>query len=189
MPWGARWWMKCCNRAKLALPLGGTPNCQRTSSSLRNQSESLKGGLARSCLSLRDLRFALPRVAVSVSFSEGAIQFMALGRNAFQKVSSVNTNEVLPVFGERHPASPRPFSTPPKTAENCFPRMLRLPLVLHTLKTPIIDRKLLFSRTARRVSFFAQRRDFQHGASLFSQVWIPWEHYLKIHPKTARLAF
>jgi C-terminal processing protease CtpA/Prc len=26
---------------------------------------------------------------------------------------------------------------------------------------------LLFSRTARRVSFFAQRRDFQHGASLF----------------------
>jgi hypothetical protein len=32
-----------------------------------------------------------------------------------------------------------------------------------------IDRKLLFSRTARRVSFFAQRRDFQHGASLFIQ--------------------
>ncbi len=27
---------------------------------------------------------------------------------------------------------------------------------------------MLFSRTARRVSFFAQRRDFQHGASLFS---------------------
>jgi CxxC motif-containing protein (DUF1111 family) len=32
-----------------------------------------------------------------------------------------------------------------------------------------IDRKLLFSRTARRVSFFAQRRDFQHGASLFKE--------------------
>jgi len=31
MPWGARWWMKCCTQAKLALPLGGTPNCQRTS--------------------------------------------------------------------------------------------------------------------------------------------------------------
>ena len=47
MPWGARWWMKCCTQAKLALPRGGTPYCQRTSSSLRNQSESLKGGLAR----------------------------------------------------------------------------------------------------------------------------------------------
>ena len=39
--------MKCCTQAKLALPLGGTPYFQRTSSSLRNQSESLKGGLAR----------------------------------------------------------------------------------------------------------------------------------------------
>jgi hypothetical protein len=37
----------------------------------------------------------------------------------------------------------------------------------------VIDRKLLFSRTARRVSFFAQRRDFQHGASLFmSGEWV-----------------
>ena len=47
MPCGARWWMKCCTQAKLALPLGGTPNFQRTSSSFRNQSESLKGGFAR----------------------------------------------------------------------------------------------------------------------------------------------
>src|SRR5438477_3047420 len=39
--------MKCCTQAKLALPRGGRPNCQRASSSLRNQSESLKGGLAR----------------------------------------------------------------------------------------------------------------------------------------------
>ena len=37
------------------------------------------------------------------------------------------------------------------------------------LELVMIDRKLLFSRTARRVSFFAQRRDFQHGASLFKQ--------------------
>src|SRR5207249_11398206 len=39
--------MKCCTQAKLALPRGGRPNCQRASSSLRNESESLKGGLAR----------------------------------------------------------------------------------------------------------------------------------------------
>jgi hypothetical protein len=26
-PAGARWWMKCCTQAKLALPLGGTPYC------------------------------------------------------------------------------------------------------------------------------------------------------------------
>src|SRR5213080_3809171 len=39
--------MKCCTQAKVALPRGGRPNCQRASSSLRNQSESLKGGLAR----------------------------------------------------------------------------------------------------------------------------------------------
>jgi hypothetical protein len=30
--WGARWWMKCCTQAKLALPFGGVPYCQRTSS-------------------------------------------------------------------------------------------------------------------------------------------------------------
>src|SRR5437660_12183341 len=35
--------MKCWTQAKLALPRGGRPNCQRASSSLRNQSESLKG--------------------------------------------------------------------------------------------------------------------------------------------------
>ena len=38
--------MKCCTQAKLALPLGGVPYFQRTSSSLRCQSESLNGGLA-----------------------------------------------------------------------------------------------------------------------------------------------
>lgn len=26
IPTGARWWMKGCTQAKLALPLGGTPN-------------------------------------------------------------------------------------------------------------------------------------------------------------------
>ena len=32
MPVGARWWMKCCTQAKFALPAGGTPYFQRTSS-------------------------------------------------------------------------------------------------------------------------------------------------------------
>ena len=47
-PFGARWWMKCCTQAKLALPAGGVPNCQRLSSfsSSPRQSLSLKGGLA-----------------------------------------------------------------------------------------------------------------------------------------------
>src|SRR5690242_5129555 len=47
--------MKCCPQAKLALPLGGTPYCQRTSSSTRCQSESLKGGLAMTNWALRSL--------------------------------------------------------------------------------------------------------------------------------------
>jgi hypothetical protein len=46
MPSGPKWWLKCCTHAKLELPFGGMPNCQRTSSYLRNQSESSKGGLA-----------------------------------------------------------------------------------------------------------------------------------------------
>ena len=32
MPVGARWWMKCCTQAKLALPAGGAPYSQRLSS-------------------------------------------------------------------------------------------------------------------------------------------------------------
>ncbi len=31
-PAGARWWTMCCTQAKLALPAGGTPYCQRLSS-------------------------------------------------------------------------------------------------------------------------------------------------------------
>jgi len=44
-------------------------------------------------------RFAFPRSAAVVSFSEGAIQIMALARNVFQKVSSVNKNEFPPASG------------------------------------------------------------------------------------------
>jgi hypothetical protein len=36
MPVGARWWMMCCTQAKLALPTGGLPNCQRLSSRRRS---------------------------------------------------------------------------------------------------------------------------------------------------------
>ena len=41
--------MMCCTQAKLALPAGGTPYCQRLSSrsSSPRQSLTLKGGLAR----------------------------------------------------------------------------------------------------------------------------------------------
>ena len=31
-PVGARWWTMCCTQAKLALPFGGAPYCQRLSS-------------------------------------------------------------------------------------------------------------------------------------------------------------
>jgi hypothetical protein len=53
----------------------------------------------------------------------------------------------------------------------------------------VIDRKLLFSRTARRVSFFAQRRDFQHGASLFMEnCFLRSAHFrtvIRLHPHAA----
>ena len=49
VPRGERWCKKCWTQAKLALPFGGTPYCQRLSSCSRSapQSETLKGGLAR----------------------------------------------------------------------------------------------------------------------------------------------
>ena len=48
MPLGAKWWMKCWTQAKLALPVGGVPYFQRTSSRSCSppQSLSLNGGLA-----------------------------------------------------------------------------------------------------------------------------------------------
>jgi hypothetical protein len=55
-----------------------------------------------------------------------------------------------------------------------------------------------FSRTARRVSFFAQRRDFQHGASLFNNfltvqsandVTVPPSNYftVRVNPVTSQV--
>ena len=47
VPVGERWCRICCSHAKLALPLGGGPYFQRTSSGSRSppQSEMLNGGL------------------------------------------------------------------------------------------------------------------------------------------------
>ena len=47
MPCGREVMDEVLHPGEVGVALGGTPNCQRTSSSLRNQSESLKGGLAR----------------------------------------------------------------------------------------------------------------------------------------------
>ena len=49
MPCGARWWTMCWTQAKFALPAGGMPYCQRTSSRSCSppQSLMLNGGLAR----------------------------------------------------------------------------------------------------------------------------------------------
>lgn len=45
-------WDELLQAGELTFPRGWALNCQQTSSSLRNQVESLKGGMARSCLSL-----------------------------------------------------------------------------------------------------------------------------------------
>ena len=49
VPFGARWWTKCWTHAKFALPAGGSPYAQRTSSrrAPENQSSLLNGGFAR----------------------------------------------------------------------------------------------------------------------------------------------
>src|SRR5437867_12512291 len=54
-PVGARWWMKCCTQAKLALPAGGTPYTQRLSSlsSSPRQSLSLKGRVRQHVVGLQ----------------------------------------------------------------------------------------------------------------------------------------
>jgi hypothetical protein len=68
-PAGARWWIMCCTRAKLALPAGGAPNRQRLSSrsSSPRQSLTLKGGLARTLVGLE------VRVAIVVAVGDLAV--------------------------------------------------------------------------------------------------------------------
>ena len=81
---------------------------------------------------------------VGIFFSEGAIQIMALGRQVCHKVSSVNKNDVLPVFTRIHPASPRPFPTPPKTVGNCFFSNASLPASSSSGKKPVFSMVWLF---------------------------------------------